>query len=212
MSRSPAAAPESDDELACRAQGGCAASFERLLRRFQTPVLQFLRHRGLGADAEDLTQETFLRAYQNLHRYSRRWAFSAWLFTIARRTGINHCRRTRPAANDAAVEAALAANADPLDAMVAAEDRRRLWQLVANVLSEEQTTALWLFYVEEMSTRDIALVLGRSRASVKIILFRARRKLLPLVAELDERDPLRSESPEDSRRWPRAAKMEARYA
>ena len=122
MSPHPAPAPTSDEELACRAQGGCAASFEQLLRRFQTPVLHFLRHRGLAADAEDLTQETFLRAYENLHRYSRRWAFSAWLFTIARRTSINHRRRLRPTDDAAAVEAATSPDAGPLDVLVAEEE------------------------------------------------------------------------------------------
>ncbi len=146
-----------------------------MLRRFQTPLLQFLRHRGPAADAEDLLQETFLRAYENLHRYRPRWAFSAWLFTIARRTSINHGRRIRPGTDPAAVAAVASAEAEPLDALVAAESRRRLWDLAAGVLSEEQLTALWLHYVEEMPARQIALVLGRSRGSVKIMLFRAGR-------------------------------------
>ena len=189
MSRHPAPATISNEELACRAQGGCAESFEQLLRRFQTPVLQFLRHRGLGAEAEDLTQETFLRAYENLRRYSRRWTFAAWIFTIARRTSINHSRRARPAAAGAAIDAALSADAGPLEVLIAEEDRLRLWRLAARVLSQEQSSALWLFYVEQMPLREIARVLGRSWASVKVMLFRARRKLLPLVAQLDEENP-----------------------
>jgi RNA polymerase sigma-70 factor, ECF subfamily len=186
MLRSSALLAASDEELACRAQQGCAVSFEQLLRRFQTPVLQFLRHRGLAADAEDVAQETFLRAYENLHRYSRRWAFSAWLFTIARRTGINHYRRVQPVFDTAAVEARPATTTQPLDALVAAEGRQRLWNLAAGVLSEEQVTALWLYYVLDMSLRDISLVLGRSRASIKVMLFRARRRLLPLLGEFDD--------------------------
>ena len=61
---SATAIPTSDEELACKAQRGCVTSFEQLLLRFQTPVLHFLRRRSLDADAEDLTQETFLRALQ----------------------------------------------------------------------------------------------------------------------------------------------------
>jgi RNA polymerase sigma-70 factor, ECF subfamily len=194
----PALASTSDEQLACRAQRGCAASFEQLLRRFQTPVLQFLRHRGPAADAEDLLQETFLRAYENLRRYRPRWAFSAWLFTIARRTSINHRRRTRPATDPAAVEAAASPGAEPLDAMVAAESRRRLWNLAAGVLSEEQITALWLYYVEGMPGREIALVLGRSRGSVKIMLFRARKKLRPLLSEFAGRRRRREALPEQT--------------
>ena len=186
MSVGSALASTSNEELACRAQQGCTASVEQLLRRFQTPVLHFLRHRGLTADAEDLVQETFLRAYKNLHRYNPRWKFSAWLFTIARRTSINYYRRARPTANDAAISETAASDPEPTDALVAAEDRRRLWDLAAEVLSEEQRTALWLHYVEDMPLGGIGLVLGRSRASVKVLLFRARRKLLPRLDEFDD--------------------------
>lgn len=186
MVHDPSEMRASDEELACRAQRGCAASFEQLLRRFQAPMLQFLRHRGFSADAEDLTQETFLRAYENLHRYSRRWTFSAWLFTIARRASINHRRRVRPLSNVAAVETASSTASEPLDDMIVAEGRGRLWDLAAKILSEEQVTALWLHYVEDMPLGDIALVLGRSRTSLKVMLFRARRRLLPMLGEFAE--------------------------
>jgi RNA polymerase sigma-70 factor, ECF subfamily len=173
----------SDEELACRAQQGCIDSLDRLLRKFQTPVLHFLRHRGFSADAEDLTQDTFLRAYENLHRYDRRWAFSTWLFTIARRTSLNHRRRIRPANDTQAVEAAHADSSAPLEELVVEESRRRLWDRAAGVLSEEQLTALWLHYVEEMPAPEIARVLERSWTSVKVMIFRARRRLLPLLGE-----------------------------
>lgn len=187
--RDPAKTTTSDEELACRAQRGCADSFDCLLRRFQAPVLQFLRHRSATADAEDLTQETFLRAYENLHRYRPRWSFSAWLFTIARHASINHHRRARPAIKRSGMDAVPSPEVEPLEAMVAAEGRRRLWDLAANVLSEEQNTALWLYYVEDMPGRGIALVLGRSVASVKVMLFRARKRLMPLLGELDGERP-----------------------
>jgi len=190
MTRSPALSPTSDEELACRAKRGCVASFEQLLQRFQTPVLHFLRHRGLVADAEDVAQETFLRAYKNLHRYDQRWTFSAWLFTIARRVSINYCRRERPSANAEAVASAASSDAEPIDVMIAAEDRRRLWDAAAEVLSEEQMTALWLYYTESMPLSEIALVLERSHTSVKVMLFRARRKLLLLLGECDADRPL----------------------
>ena len=58
------------------------------------------------------------------------------------------------------------------------EDRRRFWDAVARILSEEERTALWLFYVEEMPARDIAAVLGRSWVGVKTMMYRARQRLL----------------------------------
>jgi RNA polymerase sigma-70 factor, ECF subfamily len=199
MMSNPVETPISDEELAWRAQQGCSESLDRLLRKYQTPVLHFLQRRGLSSDAEDVTQETFLRAYENLHRYKRRWAFSTWLFTIARRTGINHGRRRRPTTDAKAVEAARSPAPGPLDAMVAEESRSGLWDRAASVLSEEQTTALWLHYVEDMPARAIARVLGRSWASVKVMLFRARKRLLPLLAEFDDESRPRPDVQKETR-------------
>ncbi|NQT13604.1 MAG: sigma-70 family RNA polymerase sigma factor [Planctomycetes bacterium] len=174
----------SDEELAQRAQGGCTESFEELVRRFQVPVLEFLRRRGLSSDAEDLLQETFIRAYANLHRYRRRWRFSTWLFTIARRVSINHARRVRPTAGEEALQDVESTAPGPLETIVAEEDRRTLWGAAANLLRGDEYTAVWLYYVEEMPTREIAVVLERSWVSVKTMLFRARRKLRTLFLEL----------------------------
>lgn len=173
----------SDEELACRAQKGCVDSLDQLFRRYQPPVLHFLRHRGFSLDAEDLTQETFLRVCENLPQYNRRWPFSTWLFTIARRTSLNHRRRLRPVADAEATEAACSSSPTPLENMVADENRRRIWDRAAEVLSEEQTTALWLHYVEHMPARQIGRVLNRPWPAVNVMLFRARKKLLPLLHE-----------------------------
>ncbi len=184
MQRTPITVP-SDEELACRAREGCVDSFEQLMRRFQAPMLQFLRHRGAPSDAEDLLQETFVRAYSNLHRYKQKWRFATWLFTIARRVSINHARRARPVADAEALQSAESEAPSPLDAILAEEDRRRLWDVAADVLSLEELTAVWLYYVEEMPTREIATVQERSWVSVKTMLFRARRKLRKLLQDLE---------------------------
>jgi RNA polymerase sigma-70 factor, ECF subfamily len=209
MLRCSAEPPTSDEDLACRAQQGCAKSFEHLMRRFQTPVLHFLRRRGFAADAEDLAQETFLRAYQKLSLYRRRWAFSAWLFTIARHTSLNHRRRIRPANDQATASAATSAGPEPLDALIADESRRRLWDLAAEILSEESMTAVWLYYVEDMPVRGIALVLRRTQVSVKIILFRARKKLLPLLGEFQGDSRPRGTSKKQDPKLRHAVKTEA---
>jgi len=115
------------------------------------------------------------------------------LFTIARRQSINRYRRWRPPmeADDVTLSAAPGPETSEI---VAAEDhRRRLWAVAAEVLSEEETTALWLHYVEEMPTRDIATVVGRSRVAVKTMLFRARRRLLPHLEKLDGQSPDRDD-------------------
>jgi RNA polymerase sigma-70 factor (ECF subfamily) len=180
-----ATASPSDEELARRAQEGCAASLDELLRRYQTPVLHFLRHRGFSADAEDLLQETLVRAVGGLERYRPQWRFATWVFTIARRVGLNHRRRRRPATDDSAVCAAPSPSPGPLEEAIEGDRRRRLWTIVGQALAEDEQTAMWLHYVEGMPAGEIAAVLGRSRVAVKTLMFRARKKLLPLVEGLE---------------------------
>jgi len=177
----------SDEQLASRAQRGCVASFEELVRRFQLPLLNFLRQRGAGADAEDLLQETFLRAYANLHRYRPLHRAAAWLFTIARRLSINHYHRVAAtlatqASGETALETLAAVDPAPDEMVAAAEERKYLWQLAASLLSEEEMTALWLYYVEELSAREVGVVLDRSWLATKSLLSRARKKLKPRLA------------------------------
>ncbi len=181
----------SDEELARRAQQGCAVSWEELLRRFQSPLLHFLRQRAGAADAEDLLQDTFVRVYANLHRYRRRWRVATWLFTIARRVSINHQHRPRPQGDAQVWQQAVSAGPGPVEAAVEEESRRYLWGMAARVLSEEELTALWLHYVEELPLREVAVVLDRSGVAVKTMMFRARRRLLPLLGELAPEGPPR---------------------
>ena len=160
------------------------ADFEELVRRFQVPLLQFLQNRTSVSDAEDLLQDTLIRAYQNLHRYNASWRFRTWLYTIARRLSINHYRRRQmvECEDPDSVQSAL-----PSPAAAAAEEdsRRRLWDRAAGVLTEPQMTAVWLYYVDDMSVKEIATVQGRSRVAVKTMLFRARQKLQPILKDLE---------------------------
>ena len=85
----------SDEQLACRAQAGCAAALEALVRRYDAPLKRYLRRRLGAHDAEDVAQETLLKAMRNLHRYDPGRPFSAWLYTIAMRLAISLLRGRR---------------------------------------------------------------------------------------------------------------------
>jgi len=181
--------PWDDEELARRAQAGCVASFEELARRFQVPLVHFLRRWASREDAEDLAQDTLLRAYRNLHRYRPSWRFATWLFTIARRLSINQARRRRPMAASDALDEVEHDAPEPADAVAREESRQRLWSLAASALSKPQMTATWLHYVEGMPLGQIARVLGCSQVAAKVTLFRARKRLLRVVPRLDGAGP-----------------------
>ena len=185
--------PSTDDQtLALRAKQGCMDSFEELVRRYQVPLLHFLKQFSNETDAEDIAQDTFIRAYDNLKRYRARWRFSTWLFTIGRRLAINSRRRKR-VVNEASqydvssIDLAHGNSAEPGAALAAEENKRKIWEVAASVLTEDQHTAIWLYYVEDMPVKEIASVLGRFVPATKMVLHRARQKLLPALEETDEK-------------------------
>lgn len=90
----PVEHPVSDEDLMERFGRGDTSSFEVLLRRHQTKVLNFINRRVRSrAVAEDLTQEVFLRIIRRAGSYKRRAKFTTWLYTITRNLCVDHARR-----------------------------------------------------------------------------------------------------------------------
>ena len=167
-------AKASAEELALRSQKGCQASFAELVRRYGGRLLVLMQQRtGNPHDAEDLVQDTFVKAYRNIHRYRNSFRFSTWLFTIARRLADSHYRRRQTLQN---TSQALSDDRSPDVVVADQESRQRLWAL-AKTLSDNQHQALWLRYAEDMSIKEIAKVMGISQVSVKVLLYRARTNL-----------------------------------
>jgi RNA polymerase sigma-70 factor (ECF subfamily) len=163
------------EELVRRCRDGCEQSFAEVVRRYSPRLLAFLLQKTHNAhDAEDLVQETFIKAYENIHRYNSRWKFSTWLFTIAARLAAGHHRRRKDlhGVGDVATDAL-----NPADLAGRREARQNLWLLAAS-LSPNQYEALWLRYVQEMSIKEIAKVLSKSQVNVKVLLYRAKTNLI----------------------------------
>ena len=164
----------SAEELAVRARAGSRASFDELVVRYRPRLVAFLARRlPDAADAEDAAQETFLRAYDHLVDYDPARPFSTWLFAIGKNVAANQAiARTRRDARDrdgARPEAAaIADGAGPGD----------LWQRAAAILSPAAYRMLWLRYAQGLTVREIAAELDRSSVAIKVMLFRARRRLL----------------------------------
>jgi RNA polymerase sigma-70 factor, ECF subfamily len=165
-----------DQELARQTQAGSLAAFEELVYRYEGRIYGFVSNScGNGADARDLTQDTFVRAFQAIEQFDSQRGFAPWLFTIARRKCLDHYRAARPPADEPVPE--LADHDDPAELLARQEDRQGLWELARRHLPKPQFQALWLKYAEEMNVADIAQVLLKTQTHVKVLLFRARQAL-----------------------------------
>jgi RNA polymerase sigma-70 factor (ECF subfamily) len=175
MPQRGAAHDQTDEDLARHAQRGCRESFDKLMKRYQAPILHFVRGRTAPAEAEDLLQETFLRAFRGLDRYRSDWPVRTWLFTIARRACIDSGRRARVTTQ--VVGDVCGTTPDAATIASTNEERQSLWAEARRLLSEVEQTALWLHYVEELPIRGVASVIRRSPTATKVLMFRARRTL-----------------------------------
>ncbi len=169
----PPIAAISAEELAVRAREGSRVSFDELVARYRPRLVAFLARRLADpADAEDVAQETFLRAYDRLAQFDPSRPFATWLFAIGKNVAANHAiARSRRDARDRDSRPAGAAIEDGAGAT-------DLWQRAQAILSPDAYRMLWLRYAQGLTVREIAAELDRSSVAVKVMLFRARRRLL----------------------------------
>ncbi|MEM7012822.1 MAG: sigma-70 family RNA polymerase sigma factor [Verrucomicrobiota bacterium] len=166
----------SDEELALETQGGSLSAFDEIVRRHESAIFRFVRSRVRQSnDAEDIAQQTFVKAYQKINQFKFRYRFAPWLFTIARRLTIEHFRKNGGAGGTEAPEEF--ETKLPSDEIEAHESHRELWRQIRDLVPEQTATALWLKYEEQLSVAEIAKVIGRTTAHTKVILHRARKQL-----------------------------------
>ena len=177
------------------AKAGNDASFEHLLQRYRTPLVNFLyRMVRDSATAEDLAQEVFLRVYRARHGYEASAKFTTWLFRIGTNLALNRIRDTRyrhmevsldVRAEDDQPVMELPARELRVDQILIERDRTVIIRRAVEALPEKQRIAVLLHKYEEMDYCEIAKVLECSESALKSLLFRAyetlRVQLAPLV-------------------------------
>ncbi len=129
------------------------------------------------AEAEDIVQEVFLRALQKQHQLSSIAEVRPWLVRIAWNLALDRRRRTRPEQMDEDFAAALTSASLPADLALA--ETRRMAQVFAAIerLPRKEREALLLSAMDELSTAEIATILGKTQSGVRSLLFRARTRL-----------------------------------
>jgi RNA polymerase sigma-70 factor, ECF subfamily len=165
-----------------RARNGDRVAFAELYDSYVDSVYRYVLYRVREpSDAEDLTSEVFTRAFANIHRY--RWqgkSFLAWLYTIARNAITDRRRRERPTVD---IDTAYGVAEDGPTAHDHAVHGERVVALRGAVryLTVEQQEVLRLRFEQDMSSRQVAKVLGKNEGAIRALQFRALGRLRKIL-------------------------------
>jgi len=163
------------------ALAGSQSAFERIVRRYEGPVIRLIfRMTGDRALAEELAQDTFVKAYRHLSAFDTTRRLSSWLFRIAHNTALDSLRRSRlpvvpigETGSRSAPEPAAAPEADPVE-------REALGKAIGAAMARlrpEFRAAIVLRYEDGLSFEEIGHVLGVPEATARSHVHRARKEL-----------------------------------
>lgn len=176
-----------EHRLIVAAQQGDRPAFAQLVEWYWDRLYRWLYH--LTRDrhtAEDLVQESFLKAFAGLNKFQAGTNFAAWLFRIAHNNFANQCRASsRP--REALPENVPDSQPGPLEQVVHAEALHGLRRAIHR-LPAEFRAALLLRVEEELSFRQIAEVLDLTEETARWRVFKARQKLLSVLAPRQEQE------------------------
>jgi RNA polymerase sigma-70 factor (ECF subfamily) len=190
---------KNDEELVAEAQKGSDLDFSILVDRHTNAVYRLAYGITRNAqEAEDIVQETFLKAFKHLDSFSPEKAnFRTWLLTITRNQSINvfsslkrKTLRFVTSADDDdrdydSVGNSHSAYGNPERLLSAKQEHRKVEQALAQ-LPERQRTAILLKAQESMSYEEIASIMGASASSVESLIFRARKRLMEILENLEK--------------------------
>ena len=200
MTDAPEWARLTDQEVVLLARSGREAAYRELIRRYERPVFALLfrmvRDREL---AEDLSQETFVKALNAIESYRPEFKFSSWIFKIANNAAIDHLRRREldtlsldgsphaetPEAMQATALQIGARQESPLDTVEARELGSEIEAAIGR-LRPEYRSCILLRHVEGRAYEEIAEILDLPLGTVKTYIHRARNELRVALAHLKE--------------------------
>ncbi len=167
---------------------GDSQSYAILVNRYKdmvfTIVNRILKSRE---DAEEISQDVFLKAFQSLQKFKRESKFSTWLYRIAFNTAISKTRKKKMEV--AAIDDHVVENFT-FDEIVeeledfTLDDKKRYFEAAMKKIPEDDSLLLTMFYLKEMSIDEISEVTELSASNVKVKLHRIRKKLYQTIEEL----------------------------
>jgi RNA polymerase sigma-70 factor (ECF subfamily) len=179
---------DGDSDLVRRARGGDEDAFSELFRRHSESVFRLvvsILGRGHEGEAEEVTQEVFLRVHRSLHSFRGDAKFSSWIYRIAFNQGLNaktRARHRKPHLDETALAETPSAEPGPEAALQTARRDRALIEAI-QTLPEVYQSALHLYYWMDAGVAEVAELLDVPENTAKSYLHRARHLLDAMLKE-----------------------------
>lgn len=169
-----------DKEIIRRIRGGETESFAWLLDRYGTQVFSLIQRIVRNReDAEEITQDVFLKVFENIGSYRGDSAFSTWLYRVAYNRAVSKTRKKRYeySFGDDTVLRTVSANSAHEEYDMEREQRFGQIKKAMSCLPLKERMMIEMYYYQEKSVEDLAYITGLSQSNVKVRLFRIRKKL-----------------------------------
>lgn len=186
-----------DDKLVQAAIGGSEKAYKRLVEKYERAlyyhILKMIKDKN---KVEDLVQEVFVKAFDNLHSYNTNYAFSTWLYRIATNHTIDYLRKKKLQTlsidapvkqRDGEMKMQLPDESAQTDRKIIRSQRQKIVQKAIEELPEKYRAVIKLRHMQEKSYQEIAEILDSPLGTVKAHIFRAREMLYKELKDKRER-------------------------
>ncbi|MBA6155265.1 sigma-70 family RNA polymerase sigma factor [Tenacibaculum sp. S7007] len=135
-------------------------------------------------EAEEVSQDTFIKVYKNLSKFKGESKFSTWIYKIAYRTCLDALKKRKNKYNTDTIDEVTINKIKTTEGILESIEKKERAVVIKQCmqdLPEDERTILWMFYFDELSLKEIIDVTDFSEANVKVKLHRARKRLLTIV-------------------------------
>lgn len=159
---------------------GDPLGFESIVKLYRENLILFIQQYVSDYQiAEDISQDVFVKIYLKKPHYSPKALFKTWLYTIAKREAINYINKNKHRA-DAQEETVEGVEEDYLEAIIA-DERKIALHHALDELYIEYRRALYLLYFEDLSVKDIALLLNKKPRQISDMIYNAKKTLTAII-------------------------------
>ncbi|MFK8046576.1 MAG: RNA polymerase sigma factor [Crocinitomicaceae bacterium] len=173
-----------ESQIIQKVQAGDYQAFSELVNRHKNMVYSLvLRMVPSAEDAEEVAQDSFIKAFKAIKSFQAKAKFSTWLYKIAYFTAINHLRKKKALTSDIDFERIENTDDSALDHLNL-NDQKQYIDKAMSYLKPIERQLIALFYLEEFTNKEIGEITGLSQSNIKVSLMRSRKKLAGILNAL----------------------------